>query len=303
MNKIYMQYPFGNTNENPLLDGAIHQITPQYLFPIQRGDRTFYIMEYFDYNGNSPAITLVTDIGGTFAKIPLDDYECLFDYMEKNPLERLEAEKVKLPQTIMLGQTLQTQALLYPPKNETQTQREPVLNLEQYVPINVNGATYVSGGTYYPRGISTLFDIQTYHFSKAESFSLKDRGLERGLHEYYIDENGFKKYDFEIFVPNGTTGEVINYDDQGIGHRQRVLIIPGRHSYHVTYADFVEKDDYNKVRTTEKLEINNAPWPEYYDLHDKDKAFTDGGNKTLNMTFIDYIGRQIPSNSNVTTKR
>ena len=296
MKKINMQYPFGNTSENQLLDGAVHQITPQFLYPLQRGERTFYIMEYFDHSCDCQAFTIITNIDGIYTKIPLDDYNCLFDFLRNNPLPRLTPEALSLPQTIILGQTLQAQALLYEPEKNNTSKKIPSLDFELYVPINVNGNTNVQNTIYHSSHIVASHN-QTYHFRKGSNFFLQDRGVERGLHNYYVDENGLKKYDFEIVVPEGTLAKAIHYDANGRAVEQHFLIIPGLHRYHVTYADFVVKEDYINAIRTNKIEINDVPWPKYQDLHDTDKAFTDGGNKMLGMTFVDYMGRSISSNN------
>ena len=276
MNKINMQYPFDHYGRNELLDGEEHQIKPENLYPITLGGRTFYIMEYFDYSANCQAITLLIEINGTLAKVPLDNYDYLTNYMENNNLRRLNANEIKLPEKIRLAETLEARNLF---------EGDGRIVLNQYVPINTNGVTIVRGCSFSSSGvIIELDDTETYMFDKSPSFKLKDDKIREGLNNYYIDEAGVKRYDFTIDVPAGTIGRIITANKEGEVSIVEVLIISGKHEYHTAYSDFVFTEDYMDARRAGEISIFST-WPNYHDVHDTAVAFRDGGNKKLEMSF------------------
>ena len=277
-----------------MFDGEVHWIEPQALHPIRIGGRNWYIMEYYDYSANTQAITMLIDINGVLAKVPLDNYDILNDFITDNTLASLDINQIKLPSNISLAETISAKELLSPtnpPDNHIEKPTSIILN--EYVPINVQGITTVKGGTFSSAGaIIELNGEEVYHYDKTASFELKTEQIQYGLNHYYIDDKGIKRYDFEIDVPEGTTGKIYMVDDEGMVKTKEVLIIPGKHEYHAIYSDFVQKEDYGAAKQVGKMNIK-AHWPEYKDRHDRDRAFRDGGIKILEMEFINHSGKKI----------
>lgn len=293
MTKVNMQYPYDCTGTNPLFDGRIHQMEPYSFHPITIGGRIYFIMNYYDFNANCEATTLLTEINGSLSKVPLDNYDYLYDYLRRNTLPIVTPEQIKLPQTIALAQALQADKIFEGPNHDS-IKADPIIEITQYVPINPNGTTSVKGGTFAPGSIiiDTLSDNETYYFEKAPSFKLKDDAIQDGLNHYYIDEDGVKRYDFVIDVPEETMGSILMMDNEGNIKRVNVAMIPGKWKYNIVYADFLSKEDYVATKKAGKFDIK-AVWPEYRDRHDRNRAFMDGGDKTLDMTFFSAEGLRI----------
>lgn len=71
-------------------------------------------MRYYDVTMETEAITLLTKIGNTLAKVPLDDYSILFEYLETNNImSNVDSTSIILP-NIQLAQTMNAQELLNP---------------------------------------------------------------------------------------------------------------------------------------------------------------------------------------------
>ena len=83
--KIQMQYPV--IKENYLCDGSVHIINPLALRRIENGD--LYLLDYFDesYECNCTTILIKTKEG--FKKIPLLDYDLLYEMIENDQLDLL----------------------------------------------------------------------------------------------------------------------------------------------------------------------------------------------------------------------
>ena len=75
MNKTILQYPYQGNND--VYDGRGHNIKPQRLSStIIPG---IFILEYYDYDLEESMVTILARSGNTFFKVPLNDYDELFN--------------------------------------------------------------------------------------------------------------------------------------------------------------------------------------------------------------------------------
>lgn len=82
---IKIQFP--NDDSNKIYDGKIHTVTPVELESILIGNNKFYILRYTEENQSG--ITLLgTNKDRQFFKIPLDNYDYLFNYLESAYTQR-----------------------------------------------------------------------------------------------------------------------------------------------------------------------------------------------------------------------
>ncbi len=305
--KTTMQYPYDSSGTNRLFDGTIHEIIPREMKPLKLGGRDFEVMRYYDITMDTEAVTLLTRIGNSLAKVPLDDYNILFDYLDKNNITFNQNNVYSLP-NIVLAQTLSAQDLLTPPRVSSSFSNlnpprvgyslgddgKEIYRFNEYVPLG-NDGTGISRGSSYesPMWISEPYDTNAkYVFNKAPSFADKDLGIQNGIMNLSGDKFGIHKYEFSVDVKAGTTATVLSTDDEGRVRAQLVLLIPGIHEYTITYAPCKYRDDYSASKKANTMLIK-APWPEYRDLHDKDIAFYDGCRRILPLEFYNADGKRI----------
>ena len=110
---MLMQYPFEENNS--LYDGRFHNISPISLCSIRLLGRQFFIMRYNDLTARqSDLFTLIEETPNGWKKIPLDDYNVLFNYINENQFSltwKLPSE-IKMPRSISLGEKINLQFLL-----------------------------------------------------------------------------------------------------------------------------------------------------------------------------------------------
>ena len=94
MKKIRMQYPYDSSGRNPSYDGRLHDVQPTSLYRTIIRGIPFYVMSYHDLTLNSDMITLVVDINGQIAKVPLSDYSTFSQFLESANLTPISPEKV-----------------------------------------------------------------------------------------------------------------------------------------------------------------------------------------------------------------
>ena len=86
---IRLKYP--NIDGNSLCDGRIHNITPYSISRIE--DLELYIMDYFDESIQNECSTILSkNPNGVIEKIPLLDYDLLFDMVYNNQLRLTEED-------------------------------------------------------------------------------------------------------------------------------------------------------------------------------------------------------------------
>ena len=120
-----MQYPYDSSGTHKLFDGTIHEIKPREIHKIKLGEREFGVMSYYDVTMKKNAITLLTKIGDTLAKVPLDDYDVLFNYLKANNIMQSQSSflpisssrlaqimDVQESSVIQLAQTMSSHELL-----------------------------------------------------------------------------------------------------------------------------------------------------------------------------------------------
>lgn len=297
--RISMQYPFDSSGTNRMFDGQVHEILPRNLRTITLRGRQFYVMDYYDFNAGTTAITLLTRIGNTLAKVPLDDYDFLFYYLEHNQLPSIDISNFNFPNKIPLAQMLCASEILPPPhSNLSFKNEEPVFPFLEYVPLTPRGTGQAKGGAFSPAGILIQTDgVETYHFRKAPSFSLKDEGIQQGIAS--LPEKLFEpaQHKFRIRVPEGTTANVLSVDSEGRVRQQLLLLIPGLHEYTIVYAPCRLREDYIASRKASEIKIKTT-WPEYRDRHDRDQAFYDGCQWKLPMRFYNASGESLNPHDN-----
>ena len=113
MSKIVrMQYPLDKTGTKPLYDGQVHYISPRRLRELNIGRNQFYVMEYFDSVANSNLITLLARDNNTLTKVPLDNYNVLFDFLNTHDLREVKIDNVSFPYEIGVTDIVDSYGLL-----------------------------------------------------------------------------------------------------------------------------------------------------------------------------------------------
>lgn len=309
---IKMQYPYDSSGTHKLFDGTIHEIKPREIHKIKLGEREFGVMSYYDVTMKKNAITLLTKIGNTLAKVPLDDYDVLFNYLKANNIMRSQSSflpisssrlaqimDVKEPSVIQLAQTINAEELLKPSTGPhyaySSLEEPPIYKFKDYVPLDDNGIGQASDGSFESCWVvhKTYASKEDYVFTKAPNFAKKNQGIQMGLRNFEINEFGIPSYTFKINVEAGEMANIFSVDNNGQVRSQRVLLIPGIHEYTIIYAPCMYREDYKASRCANTMLVQ-ATWPEYLGIHDKDKAFYNGCRRTLPIEFYNAGGKRIP---------
>lgn len=307
-----MQYPYDSSGTHKLFDGTIHEIKPREIHKIKLGEREFGVMSYYDVTMKKNAITLLTKIGNTLAKVPLDNYDVLFNYLKANNIMQNQSSflpisssrlaqimDVQEPSVIQLAQTMSAHELLEPPTGPryaySSSKEPPIYRFKEYVPFDDKGIGQPIDGSFESRWVvlKTHASREDYVFAKAPDFVKKNRGIQMGLRNFEINEFGIPSYIFKINVEAGEMASIFSIDNNGQVRRQRVLLIPGIHEYTVIYAPCMYREDYKASRCANTMLVKTT-WPEYLDIHDEDKAFYDGCRRTLPIEFYNADGKRIP---------
>lgn len=309
---IKMQYPYDSSGTHKLFDGTIHEIKPREIHKIKLGEREFGVMSYYDVTMKKNAITLLTKIGNTLAKVPLDDYDVLFNYLKANNIMQSQSSflpisssrlaqimDVKEPSVIQLAQTINAEEVLKPSTGPhyaySSLEESPVYRFKDYVPLEDNGVWKSFNGSfdspYVIHDGST--SSETYVFTKAPSFAKKSQGIQMGIKDMPIDEYEKYKFVFRTKVEEGDTASVCSVDNKGQVRVQLVFLIPGIHEYTITYAPCRYSEDYKASRCANTMLVK-ATWPEYGGLPDRKKAFCAGCRRTLPIEFYNADGKKIP---------
>ncbi len=111
MKNIRMQYPLDATGDNILYDGLMHDIDPISLRRVIINNAEYFIMEYYDNNVAARVITVLTRIGNKVVKIPLDDYNFLFEFIERYKPPMIDLNEFDFPNVISLGETVNAESL------------------------------------------------------------------------------------------------------------------------------------------------------------------------------------------------
>ena len=159
--KTTMQYPYDSSGTNILFDGTVHEIIPREIKPLKLGGRDFEVMRYYDITMDTEAVTLLTRIGNSLAKVPLDDYSILLDYLDNNNIMSNQNNVYSLP-NIVLAQTLSAQDLLKPPRVSSSfsnlnpprpgcsliDDEKEIYRFNEYVPLGNDGTGNSRGSSY-----------------------------------------------------------------------------------------------------------------------------------------------------------
>lgn len=284
-----MQYPYDSSGTNRLFDGTVHKIIPREIKPLKLNGRDFSVMRYYDINMETELVTLLTKIGNTLAKVPLDDYNILFKYLKANNIMSNDnSTSIVLPD-IQLAQTMNAQDLLM-----SGSHKKPIFKFNEYVPLSENGTVKSIGGSFSSSLliIEPYTDIETYMFSKAGSFADKDQEIQNGIRNLPSNKIGIYKYKFSIDVREGSMASILSVDNENKVRHQLVLLIPGIHEYTITYAPCMYREDYIASRYASTMLIK-ATWPEYLDRHNRDIAFYDGCRRKLSIEFYNANGKKL----------
>lgn len=269
MKNINIQYPIDSTGKNPLYDGRVHSITPSYLRTFTLGGMQFYVLDYYD--NNNRMTTLLVRVGGQFYKVPLTDYNALYEYLMHN--KPTDVSMSCLPEKIGITNTLSFRDHLLPLSNRRDS--EVVYDFNLYAPVNDRDAR----GFFRSNGCSSevYSDEYTYHFEQGVHSARIDSGVKAGA------RMGIPNFDFNVRFNPGDTGVVYGQGPDGKLVSYRVFMIPGVHRYHVTYAN----TDVNRFNASiaSNLDVKGASCSEYRDLHDVPSAFIDSYSGILDQQF------------------
>lgn len=110
MREINMQYPLDFTGSNRYFDGNIHRISPRQLSSFIINNTKYYLLNYYDISVEKEMITILVNINGHLCKLPLNDYNSLFGYIDRLPIHRENLDI--LPNNIYLTETFNTEQIL-----------------------------------------------------------------------------------------------------------------------------------------------------------------------------------------------
>lgn len=293
-NKISMQYPLDASGNNELFDGQTHNIEPIAIRRIEINGREFFVLDYYDHSMGVLAITLLIRMGSLFVKVPLSDYDALFTYLDTHEQELLQLSDVKLPDKIPLAQTLQPEYLF-----GNTNKPDDIYTFENYVPLTSNGNGIARDGAYslsYVR-IESFSDDEQYVFSKEANYPLKDIGIQEGISNWQLNEDGIPTYSFQVKVPPYTVGTVAETHNDGRTLLRQVYIIPGIHEYQITYGFCRTNEEYAASRRASSI-VMEADYNDYKGLKDKKRAFFDGCKGTLPTDYYNADKKRISTNKN-----
>ena len=269
-------------------DGTIHNVEFKEFIPIKISGRSCYVAIYFDHTLNIEMITLITQENGVWYKIPLDgaSYKLLASEIKNPKRKKLSASKYRLPERIRLAQSM---SVVLPADNSKEI--KPIFLIRRYVPINedksldIRDSVYsLDNLTHYPDGNNR------FTYRKEFNTGIMDKEIANGMSKYSSNDHGVKEYDFEIKIPENTTGikSIVTKDGKKI--TVGALFIPGVYKVKVYYSDFTEEDDFTKAKDAQEINIF-ADDKNYRSLKDADRAWRDGGMQALKMKFSPDVKR------------
>ncbi len=90
---IRMQYP--RISGNSLCDGTVHEIVPYHVYRVEGSE--LYVMEYYDQTRRCQATTvLIRGDNGRLTKVPLVDYQSLFDMHARNEIRLIPVDDMRM---------------------------------------------------------------------------------------------------------------------------------------------------------------------------------------------------------------
>lgn len=331
---IRMQYPNDTTGTNPAYDGQIHNIQPTSIRKLPIAGN-FYVMEYFDENIQSNFVTVITSMNGTLYKVPLDDYDELFRYLDNVNLAYEDIENFDFPDMIGLIQQYRTKDLLggvysdtgAPQQNQqvaaqavaTSSKQTPIALTQSLVPDPPGKNRYVELDFYIPlrsewtgnikSGIFRSCDIivdpnsgnQKYEYRKSENYQIIDDAIQNVISNLPKADDSLQERTIFVDVPEGTIGYEYAFDNNNNGYVKTVNVIPGKYTIHLYFTQLVDDNDYVASRMASEYNVF-ANSGEYRDLHDYPKAFNDGCKRILSTEFKNSTGKVIASNTVDTVK-
>lgn len=283
---INIQYPIDSTGKKPSFDGKKHIVSPVDLGKISIGNLGTFVLSAYDITTGSYVTILLIEIDGVFYKVPLVDYDSLFEFLKTHSLQQVSCDI--LPAEIGIADTLSFEKHILPPHispphilppniNGSTSSGKSVYDFYLYAPVNDNSAC----GFFTSTGCTTYVDdSETYSFKQSSHSPKIDRGVRNGA------ALGNLHYDFEVEFLPGETGIVYGYDRATKTFQCfEVLMVPGIHRYHVTYAPTM-KDKFAASKAA-NLEVTGATFPEYRDCHEDAiaRAFIDSYRGILGQQF------------------
>lgn len=273
---INVQYPIDSTGKKPAFDGRKHVISPIELGRIRIGNLGIYVLDARDITIGSYSTMLLMEVNGVFYKVPLVDYDFLFEFLKTHSLQQVSFDV--LPAEIGITNALSFEKnILSNMMNGSTVSEELVYDFNLYAPVSDDRAR----GFFTSMGCTIdIDDSETYSFKQGVHSPKIDRGVRTGA------ALGKSHYDFEVEFFPGETGVVYGYNQAtGSFESFEVQMVPGIHRYHVTYAPTIS--DKFAVSQAANLEVTGATFPEYRDCHEDaiQRAFIDSYSGVLGQQF------------------
>ncbi len=290
MKKILMEYP-SYDGHNKLFDGGTHIIYPTKLYSFSAGNRSFFLLHYYDDTMKKRCFTILAKSNEAFVKIPLTDYRRFRKVMHK--LDLVPASLDILPEHIYLGTTLSPD-FLFPMAQSTTFLGEPVFDFHYYYAYSQDNPPIVNDRVYQSRCLETslISKNQYYHFDKgflgvkASNLLATEMIKRESLAKMGDDFN----VEFLVRVEEGTT-EYLPEKKDGTVKMRSVYLIPGIHRYKIYATPCLPSLDSSSVSCRTCMitvpQVVPGSGDGYWDIHDTSGAFKDGFRGELPISFDD----------------